>query len=198
MPAASLAPSRHSARQEEVLDVVEEVFRRDGLRRVRIGELAAEARCSRRTLYELAASKEELFLVVLDRMLRRIAQAGTDAIEGEQDPVKRVVVLGTAAADGLHSLGPTLIQAINGYVPARLLFERHVAAARTTLEGLIVDAIDREGLDELDAATLAEAIIALVMHFTDVERTESAHADPAPALSLLFELLVSGAMTRKR
>jgi AcrR family transcriptional regulator len=39
-----------SPRHEEVLDVVEAVFLRDGINAVRIGELAAEASCSRSTL----------------------------------------------------------------------------------------------------------------------------------------------------
>ena len=52
-----------SPRQLEILDVVEQVFLRNGIRAVRIGELAAEASCSRSTLHELAPSKEDLLLL---------------------------------------------------------------------------------------------------------------------------------------
>lgn len=81
---------RLSRRQNEVLDVVETVFVREGIDAVRIGELAAAASCSRSTLYELAPSMEALLLLVLDRMMRRIMGRGAQAIEVAADPVARV------------------------------------------------------------------------------------------------------------
>jgi AcrR family transcriptional regulator len=180
-----------------VLEVAEAVFQRDGFRSVRIGELAAEARCSRRTLYELAASKEELFLVVVDRIMRRIAREGSDAIGRQHDPVKRILAMGTAAAGGLGGLTPTLIQSIHDYPPAKLLFERHITAARTTLEALIDDAIEQQGIRDLDAAVMAEAILALVLHFTDPERRDSPSVAPAAALASVFDVLIAGAEARR-
>ena len=193
-PAQSQSP--FSVRREEVLDVVETVFLRNGLRPVRIAQLAAEARCSRRTLYELAASKEELFLLVLDRIMRRIARAGRDAIREEHDPVKRIVAMGTIAANGLGVLSPVFMQAVHDYAPAKLLFEHHIASARTTLEALISDAIEQQRCRPVDGSTMAEAILALVLHFTDGERADSTSVAPATALALVFDLFIAGAETR--
>lgn len=196
-----LEPSRSqslfSVRREEVLDVVETVFLRDGLRPVRIAQLAAEARCSRRTLYELAASKEELFLLVLDRIMHRIAREGSDAIGQEQDPVKRILAMGTVAANGLGGLSTTLMQAVHDYSPAKLLFEHHIAAACTTLEALVDDAIEQRRFRPVDPSTMAEAILALVLHFTDSGRADSISGAPATALALVFDLLVAGAEVRR-
>jgi AcrR family transcriptional regulator len=193
-PAWSQPPT--SVRREQVLDVLEVVFLRDGLRPVRIAGLAAEARCSRRTLYELAASKEELFLVVLDRIMRRIARDGGDAISEEHDPVKRIVAMGTVAADGLGALSPTFMQAVHDYAPAKLLFEHHIAAARTTLEALISDAIEQRRFRPVDGSTMAETILAVVLYFTDGKRADSTSVAPATALALVFDLFIAGAETR--
>src|SRR5262249_30866426 len=94
-----LEPSpRFSLRQEEVLDGVERVFVEKGIRGVRIGDLATAASCSRSTLYELAESKEDLLLLVLDRMMRRIMRRGAEAIARASEPVDRVKAMVASGA----------------------------------------------------------------------------------------------------
>lgn len=176
--------------------MVEAVFLRDGLRLVRIGPLAAEAHCSRRTLYELAASKEDLFVLVLDRIMRRIARRGRDAIDRQHDPVQRIIAMGTAAAEGIGALTPPFMQAVQSHPPARLLFDNHVAAARTTLESLIADAIDQRRFRQISPSIAADAVLALVLHFTDPEHARSANHTPADALTLVFDVFVAGAEPR--
>jgi AcrR family transcriptional regulator len=78
------------ARQQELLDALEEIFEKEGFRKVTMAELAARLRCSRRTFYELAGSKEELFLRVLERLLGRIRRLGDEAAGELQDPGARL------------------------------------------------------------------------------------------------------------
>ena len=54
-------------RQARLLGEIEAIYLAEGFRGSTVGELAARLRCSRRALYELAPSKEELFLRVLGR-----------------------------------------------------------------------------------------------------------------------------------
>ncbi len=75
-----------SRRREEILDAVEEIFQKEGFRRVTIGELSTRLRCSRRAFYELAGTKEEVFLLVLKRLLARIRQDGEEAVDSHSQP----------------------------------------------------------------------------------------------------------------
>lgn len=95
MASSKKEASPGKARQERLLQRIEAVFLREGFRRVTVGELAARMRCSRRTLYELAPSKEALFMAVLDRVLTRIDVTGRDAAD---------------AADGLGAKITALIE----------------------------------------------------------------------------------------
>jgi AcrR family transcriptional regulator len=131
---------RFSPRQKEVLDVIETVFLREGIRGVRMGQLADEAGCSRSTLYELAPSREDLLLLVLDRMMRRIEQRGAEAIAAAEDPVARVRAMLTSGALDFATLGPGFLDAVRHHPPARLLFDRRIAEGRDALETLIEQA----------------------------------------------------------
>ena len=75
------AEERLGPRHREVLDDLESLFLRDGFSGFSVRELAAHVGCSRRTLYELAPSKDELVLIVFDRFLHRVGRAALDSID---------------------------------------------------------------------------------------------------------------------
>ena len=68
------AEERLGPRHRQVLDQLEQLFLEEGFAGISVRELAANVGCSRRTLYELAPSKDELVLVVLDRFLHRVGR----------------------------------------------------------------------------------------------------------------------------
>lgn len=185
-----------SPRQEEVLDIVEGIFLRDGVKAVRIGELAAEASCSRSTLYQLAPSKEELLLLVLDRMLRRIMQRGAKAIAAAGDPIDRVRAVITTGALDLGAFDPRFLEEVQRYPPARLLFDRRIADGRAALEGLIDEAVAAGQLRPVNVGVVAEAIVTVVLRFTDPEYVRATRADPRRELAELADILIEGLRPR--
>jgi AcrR family transcriptional regulator len=81
-------------RQRELLDALETMIVDDGFASLTVGEMAARLKCSRSTLYDLAPSKDELVLIVVDRRLRRIGrikQERLDQIDDYADKIKMVI-----------------------------------------------------------------------------------------------------------
>ncbi len=187
---------RFSPRQEEVLDVIERVFRREGIRSVRMGDLADEAQCSRSTLYELAPSKEELLLLVLDRMMRRSARRTAASWAEADDPVDRVRIMLTTSSEDIAAIGPTFLDAVRSHPPTAMLFDRWIAAGRDTLEQLIEEAVVAKKLRPVTAAVFAEGMFAVVLRFTDPEVVRSTRTSPADALAELIDMLLDGLRPR--
>jgi AcrR family transcriptional regulator len=183
---------RYSPRQQEVLDVVEAVFLRDGGRGVRIGELAAEASCSRSTLYELAPSREALLLLVLDRLLRRTMRRAAEAIDGAGDPVDRLRGMMTTGALDFAALGPQFLEAVREHPPSQRLFDRRLAEGRDVLERLIADAMEQGYFRHVESRVVAEAIIAIVMRFTDPQVSRSSNPTTAADLTEMVDVIIEG------
>ncbi len=186
------APSRFSARQEQVLDVVEAVFLREGIRAVRMGQLADEASCSRSTLYEIAPSREELLLLVLDRMMRRITRRGAVAIARTDDPVEQIRAMMTSGALDFAELGPHFLAAVREHPPARLLFDRWLTAGLHVLESLIDDAVRTQAFRPVNATVIAEAICAVVIRFTDPDFARTTNISSDTGLAQLVGVLLDG------
>ena len=58
-----------SKRGSELLDALEDMVLREGFASLGVSAIANRLSCSKRTLYDLAPSKRELVLLVLDRFL---------------------------------------------------------------------------------------------------------------------------------
>ena len=68
--------SAGSDRQKELLADLEALFFASGFRTVTVDEIATRLKCSKRTLYEIAPSKQELFVLVIESWLDRIRHQG--------------------------------------------------------------------------------------------------------------------------
>ncbi len=82
--------ARLGDRHREVLDEIEAIFVDRGFAEFTISDLASRIGCSRRTLYELAPSKDQLVLVVLDRFLHKKGRNALDAIDPDAPTVEQI------------------------------------------------------------------------------------------------------------
>ena len=78
--------ARLTERQREVLDRLGTLFD-DGFADLTMADIAANVGCSLRTLYDLAPSRDELVLTVIDRNLRRIGRGAISAIQPDLAPL---------------------------------------------------------------------------------------------------------------
>jgi AcrR family transcriptional regulator len=158
--AVAARPSQLSARQEEILDALEDTFLRDGLE-VTVGELALRARCSRRTLYEIAQSKGQLFVLVVDRMLQRIGLQARETIALEATHADALRAFMAAAQPQLQRVTPRFARALELHRPARRVYERHAALARTRLAQIVAAGVEAGEFAAHDPSVVADVLVAV-------------------------------------
>jgi len=91
-----------SPRLRQILDQVEDIFVAEGFHHLTVTDLAARLHCSRRTLYELAQSRDELALIVLDRRLRRVGRHARQQLRDVDDPADLFSAFLTVPFQELH------------------------------------------------------------------------------------------------
>lgn len=133
------------ARRERLLEALEEIFLAEGFRRVTIGGLAARLRCSRTTLYQLAPGKEELFLAVVDRFLRRIRRLGEAGLREARDPVDRLRAYLEPGVTETRGASAAFSADVDALPAARRLFEAHQRERTEGLARLVAEGV-REGV----------------------------------------------------
>jgi AcrR family transcriptional regulator len=150
--------TRHpTPRLAELLDGLEEVFQKEGFRKVTISELAARMCCSRRTLYEVAASKEEIFVVILGRLLARIRAMGDEALEaGTSDPGAQLEAFLTPGFTQTLNASTAFFADIESLPAARRMMEQHQAARVERVRRIIEGGVRRGRLRRVSPYLVSE------------------------------------------
>ena len=156
----------YSRRQEEILDDLEEVFLSNGFRASTVDDLAAAAQCSRKTLYDLAPSKAQLFALVLDRMWRRLGDQVRESMAQESTAQAQIAVY---VRDGLSIFKfpwGAVFEDIESYPPARRLHHDHIDAGIDLLCELITAGMEAGEFTRTNPRLVAETIAASVIHLS--------------------------------
>lgn len=136
---------RRGVAREEVIRTTQELITRNGIRAVRVDEIARKLGISKRTLYELFADKEELMSTCLDefgrqRFDRIVAERGSRPA----DALSRAMAL---AGEYLDSLLAVDLLFLNDICRKRIFAEQYDQHRRFWIDTLTEDleACAREG-----------------------------------------------------
>jgi len=179
------------SREEQLLEELETIFLRDGFRDVTVDQLARTLHCSKRSLYALAPSKEELFLRVFDRYLSRLREdcnRGAAGVSPEQAFVPYLM----PAIDAARKLSATLIRDMTAYAPANEMWERHqrdrMAGLRTLVQRCVDDGIFRNA----NANLVAEVVAASLRRIREPRFLAASKLSYREAVAELYGLLLHG------
>jgi len=181
-----------SDRREALLDGLEEIFLKQGFREIGVGELAGRLRCSRRSLYALAPSKQELFLLVLDRFLHRIRRLGREQAFSRTDPGDRIEAFLEPGITETRLASEAFTADVASYAPARRLLDEHQRARMELLREIVEDGHSRGLLRGLHPYLVAEVMLAAVARARDPRFLQEAGLSMSEAFEECSQLLRHG------
>ena len=189
-----------SARQLGVLDGLEQVVLSEGFRSFTVQALAERLHCSRRTLYELAPSRDELVLLVLDRFFRRTGQVVMAEVNRYVDPTDRLHVFLSRTNDELQLCSARLLQDIDRHHGVSRLVDEHTQFVTAVCGQLISEGLAAKAFRDIDADVTAEVLGAAARHLRDSEVLGRLGISNTDAMRQLIKLIfggLSGEVTRQ-
>lgn len=183
-----LTPSK---RGSELLDALEDMVLREGFASLGVSEIANRLSCSKRTLYELAPSKRELVLLVLERFFARIRRDAAVACETATDAQQRIYAYLQAGVRAAENLSPTTVADIHRWPPARAIWQEHV---RLRVEGLskLIDSGTRAGVfRKIPPAFVAEMVFASINRLREPDFYDSTDLTISAAFDELYGMLLA-------
>ncbi len=193
--AGSLLASLPTPREEQMLEELEAIFLKEGFRGVTVERLARRLRCSKRTLYALAPSKEDLFLRVFDRYLSRLREEGSRGARAAR-PEEAFAPYLTPAIDAARKLSATLIRDITAYPPANEMWERHTRERMAGLRRLVERCVDDGIFRDANAFLVAEVVAASLRRISEPKFLAASKLSYRAAVAELYGLLLHGLLHR--
>lgn len=156
--------------KQKILNAANEKFQHFGYKKATVDEIAEEANISKRTIYEVFSSKEEILSELFMSEAFRVRSTVTKKIKEKQDPVEKLTVF-IKYANGYFVENPFLRKVFNDESG---LFSPFLKNEIETVENGIVEIIKRiyaEGKEKgvfrpLDFDTASRCIYVLFRYYT--------------------------------
>ena len=182
----------NSDRQKELLADLESLFFAKGFRTITVDEIAAQLKCSKRTLYEIAPSKQELFILVIESWLDRIRHLGWQGALQHDDPKQRVMAYLEPGVVESRPASRQFLADLQSYRPALTLLEAHQTQRTNVLMEIVEDGIRRGKFKPFHSALVAEIFLAAVNRFNEPAMLERSGVGFSQAFEELFQILTTG------
>ena len=196
MVATLLVPTvferRLTNRQTQLRDALVDLVLAQGFSHLTMDQFAAQLNCSKRTLYALASSKEQLAVLAVRHFFKRATEQVETAIARTRAPAKRVTRYLEAVAEALRPATRAFRDDIANLRPATEIYEQNTLAAAHRVRELIDEGTRAGAFRRVHAAFVGEVVTATMRRITSGEIAAATGLSDAEAYSELAQLVVAG------
>jgi AcrR family transcriptional regulator len=188
--------TRVSARRDELLDQLVTLVLAEGFADVTLEELARRLRCSKTTLYGIAASKEQLVVAAVKRFFQRATAAVEERVAGPADHREQISAYLLAVAEQLQPASPAFFADVAAFAPAREIYERNTRSAAARVQQLVSAGVAAGTVRPVHAPFVGAAVAAMMAAIHRGDVTAATGLDDAAAYRELATLVVAGVAPR--
>ncbi|MCF7550608.1 TetR/AcrR family transcriptional regulator [Pseudonocardia sp. WMMC193] len=179
---------RGEARRAELEDGVLALILEEGFAHLTLDDVAARLRCSKRTLYGLAASREQLVRAAVVRFFRE-ATARVEAAVTDEAPIRSYL---EAVAAVLAAAGPAFFDDVASFRPAAEVYERNTRAAARRIGELIEQGVAAGSFRSVHAGFVADLVAAQMVRIQQREVAAATGLSDSEAYAELAALVTAG------
>lgn len=177
---------------DEFLDTLTNLFLADGVKRLTVGEIAALLRCSRRRLYDIAQTKEEIFCAMIERFFQSVLDEGEALIRSEPDLTGAIAAyLGVGVRAGSR-LGVQCLKDIEEFESTRTTFDTYQRARTVKLSQMIDEGVRQGVFVACHGLLVAEAILGGAMRLRRPAFLAQAELTIEAAFEEFYRLFLGG------
>jgi AcrR family transcriptional regulator len=181
-----------SPRHLELIEGLEGVILSEGFRHLTVGGLAERLQCSRRTLYEIAESKEQIVLIVVDRYLQWLGQRSHDAAALGDTAFERIRGYVTQGLVEVQEAQLRFAVDAAGSPAVHQLLDWHFRYAVGEVTAMLSQGIADGEFADINAVLAAELLNAGLARLQDPRVLEAAGVNLSEALEQCLALFVDG------
>lgn len=182
----------NTARREDLLEQVTNVFLAEGFTSVSVDDLARQMRCSKATLYAIGATKEQLVVAATRHFFRTEADRIEQAVAEHDEAQVKITTYLQGVAQAMRRNSAPFYADMVSYAPTAQIYARNTARAAERIQEMIDDGV-RAGAFRAANGAFAAQVVALaieaVQSGTLLERTGLSAAE---SFAELADLLFNG------
>lgn len=185
-------PSFATQRRTELFDALVALFLAEGFAHLTLDEIAARLRCSKSTLYTLAASKEQLVQTATVHFFRSATAAVEARVSGVAGARERIATYLAAVGRALDPASDQFMADLDAFAPARAIYEKNTRIAARRVHELIAEGVAAGDFRDVHAAFAADLVTTVMVRIQQRMVRNSTGLDDADAYRELAAILTGG------
>ena len=185
-------PAFATRRRTELFDALVALLLAEGFAHLTLEDIAARLRCSKSTLYTLAASKEQLVQAATVHFFR----TATDLVEARGAAAtgarNRIVAYLSAVGVALDPASDQFMADLDEFAPARAVYEQNTRIAAGRVQELIADGVAAGDFRDVHAAFAADLVATVMVRIQQRLVRRNTGLDDAEAYRELAAILTAG------
>lgn len=185
-------PMRKTLSDDSFLNELTRLFLAEGVNGLTIGDIAARLRCSRRRLYAIAQTKEEIFCTAVDHFFQCVLNEGQALSRKEPNLTAAIAAYLNVGVRAGRKMSVRFVKDMEESEPARIKFDDFQRARTIALAELIDEGVQQGVFVPCHGLLVAELILGAALRLRRPAFLAQAHLTIEEAFQELYRVLLGG------
>ncbi len=181
----------YTKRHNEIIDALE-VLLESGVPNLTMSEIAKKLKISLRTLYEIAPSRDELILMTMDNILKKLGKFAMDSVSEIHSPVEKLeeylMIVNQAVGPKFDRFLKDM-EKING---SKMTADYHENFIKNFIKELLEQAIKKKEIKAIDVEAFAILLGGIGREFFKEENKRSINFSPEESANSITSIILNG------
>ena len=181
----------YTKRHNEIIDALE-VLLESGVPNLTMSEIAKKLKISLRTLYEIAPSRDELILMTMDNILKKLGKFAMDSVSEIHSPVEKLeeylMIVNQAVGPKFDRFLKDM-EKING---SKMTADYHENFIKNFIKELLEQAIKKKEVKAIDVKAFAILLGGIGREFFKEENKRSINFSPEESANSITSIILNG------
>lgn len=188
---------RKNLSDDEFKDALTDLLLAEGIKGLTVGEIAARLHCSRRRLYDIAQTKEEIFCAAAGHFFDRVLSQSEALVGREQDLTAALAAYLDVGVQAAGRIGAQFLKDVENSVTARGIFDRYQQARTVRLSQLIDEGVRQGVFAPCHGLVVSELILGAALRLRRPDFLAQADLTIEEAFQEFYRVLLGGLLIDK-
>ena len=181
----------YTKRHYEIIDALERLLEQ-GVPELTMSEIAKKLKISLRTLYEIAPSRDELILMTMDNILKKLGKFAMDSVEDIDSPINKLEEYLFIVN---QAVGPKFdrflidMEKING---SKTTADYHENFIKNYIKKLLEEAIEKKEIKSIDVKAFSILLGGIGREFFKEKNKNSINLTPEESANSITSIILNG------
>ena len=179
-----------SKKHHQIIEQLEKMLEK-GVPDLTMSQIASRLKISLRTLYEIAPSKDQLIIMIMDVILKKLGKNAIDSISDIESPIKKLEKYLSLVNQAVGPKFNTFFNDLKKISGLEEMADYHANFITNMTEDLLIEAIQKKEIQNIDAKAFSILLGGIGREFIK-EKNKLIDSSPQESANSITEIILNG------